>query len=50
MITLTVDGTEVEVEEGSTEESTFVEDDEDPFSDKNRWKRGILEDPDADNW
>ncbi|MES2274056.1 MAG: hypothetical protein V4487_07680, partial [Chlamydiota bacterium] len=26
------------------------EDDEDPFSDRNRWKRGILEDPDVDNW
>ncbi len=23
---------------------------EDPFSDKNRWKRGILEDPDVDQW
>jgi hypothetical protein len=33
------------------EDVTFVEEDEeDPFSDKNRWKRGILEDPDADNW
>ncbi len=33
-------------------ESTLVEEeeDEDPFSDRNRWKRGILEDPDADNW
>lgn len=39
---------------GTTEdgESTLSEeeDDEDPFSDRNRWKRGILEDPDADNW
>jgi hypothetical protein len=39
---------------GSTEEgeSTLLEeeDDEDPFSDRNRWKRGILEDPDSDNW
>lgn len=25
------------------------EEEEDPFSDKNRWRRGIL-DPDADNW
>ena len=25
-------------------------DEEDPFSDKNRWRRGILEDPDADSW
>lgn len=36
---------------GSEEESTLLEEeDEDPFSDRNRWKRGILEDPDADNW
>ena len=35
----------------SEDESTLVEeDDEDPFSDRNRWKRGVLEDPDADNW
>jgi hypothetical protein len=33
-------------EEGAATE----EDDEDPFSDRNRWKRGILEDPEADNW
>ena len=34
------------------EEATVVEEeeDEDPFSDRNRWKRGILEDPDSDNW
>lgn len=46
--------TEDDTESGSTteEDTTFVEeeDDEDPFSDRNRWKRGILEDPDADNW
>ena len=37
---------------GTEEESTLLEEeeDEDPFSDRNRWKRGILEDPDADNW
>jgi hypothetical protein len=33
-------------EEGGDED----EDDEDPFSDRNRWRRGVLEDPDADNW
>lgn len=33
------------------EEATIIEDaEEDPFSDKNRWKRGVLADPDADNW
>ena len=36
----------------SNEESSESdeEDDEDPFSDRSRWKRGILEDPEADNW
>lgn len=46
--------TEEDTESGSTsteEEGTVLEEeDEDPFSDRNRWKRGILEDPDADNW
>lgn len=42
-------------EEGGTEEYeeeplSYEEEEEDPFSDRNRWKRGILEDPDADNW
>ena len=43
--------TDTEQEE-VTEVATFVEEEEaeDPFSDRNRWKRGILEDPDADNW
>lgn len=31
-------------------EHSMSDDEEDPFSDKNRWKRGILEDPEADNW
>ena len=26
------------------------EEDEDPFSDRNRWRRGVLEDPDANDW
>jgi len=38
-------------QEEVTEVATIVEEEEeDPFSDRNRWKRGILEDPDADNW
>jgi hypothetical protein len=40
-------------EEEPKEEGTLVEEEEveeDPFSDKNRWRRGVLEDPDADNW
>jgi len=32
------------------DEAEEEEEDEDPFSDRNRWKRGVLEDPDADNW
>ncbi|KPK32481.1 MAG: hypothetical protein AMS24_04170 [Chlamydiae bacterium SM23_39] len=40
-----------EKEKGYKEEATVIEElEEDPFSDKNRWKRGILEDPDADIW
>ncbi len=37
---------------GTEDEGTVVEEEEeeDPFSDRNRWKRGILEDPEADNW
>lgn len=38
---------------GGAEDDTSVEeeeDEEDPFSDRNRWKRGVMEDPDADNW
>ena len=26
------------------------EDEEDPFSDKNRWRRGIIEDPESNEW
>ncbi len=39
-----------ETEETSTEERTIYDEDDDPFSDRNRWRRGVLEDPDADNW
>jgi hypothetical protein len=49
----TVTEEETEAGAGSTEEEATVveeEEDEDPFSDRNRWKRGILEDPDRDNW
>ena len=41
-------GTIVEDDEAAT--TITEEEDEDPFSDKNRWRRGILEDPDADSW
>lgn len=36
------------VEEGAEPEEE--EEEEDPFSDRNRWRRGILEDPDAGEW
>lgn len=41
-----------EGEESSEEEGAAVEEeeDEDPFSDRNRWRRGVLEDPDASDW
>ncbi len=45
--------TEDETTTETTEEETssqIYEDDDDPFSDKNRWKRGILHDPEADEW
>ena len=35
---------------GKETEYTVSDEDDDPFSDKNRWRRGILEDPDSDNW
>lgn len=43
-------GTEsgTQVDEDSIDDDD--EDDEDPFSDRNRWKRGVLEDPDTDSW
>lgn len=54
METITEEETETGTSSGATEEgeSTLAEeeDEEDPFSDRNRWKRGILEDPDSDNW
>lgn len=35
---------------GKETEYTVSDEEDDPFSDKNRWKRGVLEDPDSDNW
>lgn len=32
------------------EEEDEEDEDEDPFSDRNRWKRGVLENPDVDEW
>ena len=45
--TETEGGVGEDVEEGTAPEE---EDLEDPFSDKNRWKRGILEDPESNEW
>lgn len=47
--------TEEETESGTggTEEEgtqSDEEEEEDPFSDRNRWKRGVLEDPDSESW
>lgn len=41
-----------EHEEGDEEgvSGSDEDEDEDPFSDRNRWRRGILEDPDARDW
>ncbi len=36
--------------EQDTNENTSFDDDDDPFSDRNRWRRGILEDPESDSW
>jgi len=47
--TTTTTTTTTETAEEDTSSQVYDEDD-DPFSDKNRWKRGILEDPDADEW
>lgn len=40
------EGEEADEEAAPAEE----EEDEDPFSDRNRWRRGVLEDPDANDW
>lgn len=51
METIADDETEGGSSSNTEDETTIVEeDDEDPFSDRNRWKRGVLEDPDADSW
>lgn len=41
--------TGTETETGEEETMTGV-DEEDPFSDRNRWRRGIMNDPDMDSW
>jgi len=47
----TTSGEEGGGEEGEEEGALVDEDEEeDPFSDRNRWRRGVLEDPDANDW
>lgn len=45
--TATGEETETGEEESAREEEV---EDEDPFSDRNRWRRGIQEDPDSNSW
>ncbi len=44
------ESTTISGEDTNEEVTNYEEDEEDPFSDKNRWRRGILEDPDSDSW
>ncbi len=37
-------------DDSQSEDITSFDDDDDPFSDRNRWRRGILEDPESDDW
>lgn len=37
-------------EEGEDDKTVVEEEDEDPYSDRNRWRRGVLEDPDNRDW
>lgn len=45
-----IDEREDQDEDSSTESSDGEDEDESYFSDKNRWKRGGIIDPDADEW
>ena len=46
----TTSTTEATVSEATSPEVDFTEADEDPFSDANRWRRGIADPDDEDNW
>jgi hypothetical protein len=37
-------------DQGEDGEEASEEEEESPFSDRNRWKRGGIIDPDADDW
>jgi hypothetical protein len=46
----TAGGGKADAEEEEARADEDEDDEEDPFSDRQRWKRGVMEDPDADNW
>lgn len=48
--TVELDLSDEEREESGMEIDYSSEDDEDPFSDRNRWRRGGIIDPDANEW
>jgi hypothetical protein len=37
-------------DEGGEDRTMIEEEDENPFSDRNRWRRGIQDDPEANDW
>lgn len=43
-------GEETSERDDATSPKERDKEEEDPFSDRNRWKRGILEDPDSNDW
>lgn len=44
------ESTDTESTDASDDKDDHHEDEDDPFSDKNRWKRGGIIDPDANDW
>ncbi|AUS59868.1 Uncharacterised protein [Chlamydia abortus] len=48
--TVEIDLHDEDREEGAAEIDDSSDDDEDPFSDRNRWRRGGIVDPDANEW
>lgn len=42
----TTEHTTYEYDEPQDERTNYDEEDDDPYSDRNRWRRGVLEDPD----
>ncbi|MCP5469939.1 MAG: hypothetical protein H7A36_05485 [Chlamydiales bacterium] len=46
----TEESTSADEGSGTTEEYDTQEDDDDPFSDRNRWRRGGIIDPESNDW